>query len=226
MPQDGEARYAGILKLAREAVAAEANRLRRLTLTIRQMPKILPLVSYPPPIQEEKTLAEMVAFIVDHEVRGRWVGATLALVKAKQRFDDTDEGERDVPTWFEFCERHFPFGFKRANELLGKMDPERQYGRVRCPCCGATSKPSCDCNRALVPVDAPSAGEVAPTALERAARAIAENPEMSNRAIASKIGVDHKTVARARQSPVDSPVELPAARIGLDGRRRKLRRRS
>jgi hypothetical protein len=53
----------------------------------------------------------------------------------------------------------------------------------------------------------------------RAAEAVAANPEKSDRAIAAEIGVDHKTVSKARKATGDhSPVE----RVGLDGKVRRL----
>jgi hypothetical protein len=53
-----------------------------------------------------------------------------------------------------------------------------------------------------------------------AAKAVAANPTASNRAIAAEIGIDHKTVAKARRSTgINSPVEK---RIGLDGKSRKM----
>jgi hypothetical protein len=72
-----------------------------------------------------------------------------------------------------------------------------------CVKCGAKAKPGCDCGVAYVP------------AHMYAVKAVAAHPEKSDRAIAAAIGVDHKTVAKARKSVGDkSPT-----RIGTDGKR-------
>src|SRR5262249_22179767 len=56
--------------------------------------------------------------------------------------------------------------------------------------------------------------------LKLIADVVAANPAKSDRAIASEIGVDHKTVAKARKSTGEaSPV---AKRVGKDGKARKL----
>jgi hypothetical protein len=48
-----------------------------------------------------------------------------------------------------------------------------------------------------------------------AARAVKAHPEKSDRAIAKEIGIDHKTVARARKSVGD---KSPTRRVGADGK--------
>ncbi len=81
--------------------------------------------------------------------------------------------------------------------------------RLACTLCGAEANASCGCNAIYRPK------------AQRAAEAIKEHPEKSNRAIADEIGVDEKTVRQARDSTADnSAVDEP--RIGLDGKRRKL----
>jgi len=81
----------------------------------------------------------------------------------------------------------------------------RQVLPYRCSACGADR--GCDCN--------------AP-AIEKAATALARSPEKSDRAIAKELGVDHKTVAKARREAEStgevSPVEK---RVGADGKERK-----
>jgi hypothetical protein len=74
---------------------------------------------------------------------------------------------------------------------------------LRCSCCGASATAACDCGVEYVP-----AGKLA-------ALAVAANPERSDRAIAAKIGVDHKTVAAARRSGGESS---PHVRVGRDGK--------
>jgi hypothetical protein len=77
-----------------------------------------------------------------------------------------------------------------------------------CVKCGAKAKPGCQCDAAYVP------------ARVYAAKAIAAHPEKSDRAIAAAIGVDSKTVAKARKATAEkSAVEK---RIGRDGKTRKL----
>ncbi len=58
--------------------------------------------------------------------------------------------------------------------------------KIGCSSCGATVDAACDCGAPYLPAG------------QRAAEAVAANPEKSNRAIAADIGVDHKTVAKAR----------------------------
>ena len=72
-----------------------------------------------------------------------------------------------------------------------------------CPGCGTTA--SCNCG--VAPID-------------RAAYALLNNGQKSDRAIAAEIGVDHKTVGAARRRTGEtSPV---GKRIGRDGKARRL----
>lgn len=59
--------------------------------------------------------------------------------------------------------------------------------RLECSNCGATTDAACNCGVPYV------------TAGERAAKAVAANPEKSNRAIADIADVDEKTVRKARR---------------------------
>jgi hypothetical protein len=77
-----------------------------------------------------------------------------------------------------------------------------------CIRCGAKAKPGCQCDAAYVP------------ARVYAAKAIAAHPEKSDRAIAAAIGVDSKTVAKARKATAEK--SAVAKRIGRDGKARKL----
>lgn len=88
----------------------------------------------------------------------------------------------------------------------------RAIVRLECSACGAEANASCDCAKPYVPASA------------KAAAAIAANPNKSDRAIAAEIGVDHKTVGKARRDATgeDSPVE----RVGLDGKTRRLPQRT
>jgi len=81
--------------------------------------------------------------------------------------------------------------------------------RLACSACGAEANASCNCGKPYEPK------------LQRAADAVAEHPEKSNRAIAEQIGVDEKTVRKARSSTADhSAVEEP--RTGKDGKTRRM----
>ena len=56
---------------------------------------------------------------------------------------------------------------------------------------------------------------------QRAAAAIAENPQMSNRAIAKELGVDEGTVRKSR-STADHSADDGEPRPGLDGKARRM----
>lgn len=83
---------------------------------------------------------------------------------------------------------------------------EKTYSLMACTACGAEAYASCNCRAAYKPI-------------EIAAKAVAANPEKSDRAIADEIGVSHATVSRARATVSGETVDEP--RIGLDGRTRK-----
>ena len=80
--------------------------------------------------------------------------------------------------------------------------------RLECSACGATADAACNCGAPYLPAG------------QRAAEAVAANPEKSNRAIADIAKVDEKTVRKVRRSTADSP-QL-AKRVGKDGKARKL----
>ena len=78
---------------------------------------------------------------------------------------------------------------------------------IGCSSCGATVDAACDCGVPYMPAG------------QRAAAAVAANPHKSNRAIAEEMGIDERTVRRARtaaHAAVDEP------RTGLDGKVRRL----
>ncbi len=79
---------------------------------------------------------------------------------------------------------------------------------IFCSKCGAKARPGCNCGVAYVP------------ARVFAARAVAAHPEKSDRAIAAAIGVDPKTVAKARKATAEK--SAVAKRIGRDGKARRL----
>jgi hypothetical protein len=78
----------------------------------------------------------------------------------------------------------------------------RAIVRLECSSCGAEANASCDCAKPYVP------------AAVRVAKLASERPELSNRAIAAELGVDEKTVRKARADQ-SAPDEV----IGRDGKR-------
>jgi hypothetical protein len=93
----------------------------------------------------------------------------------------------------------------------GKITQIQTVNRLALACtkCGSVADEACDCGAPYIP------------ALERAAVAVAANPQKSDRAIALDTGVSHPTVAKARRETTgnDLPVD---ARVGLDGKARRL----
>jgi flagellar hook-length control protein FliK len=84
---------------------------------------------------------------------------------------------------------------------------QRVNRAMQCSACGATGIAACDCGEPYLPATA------------RAAKAIAANPEMSDRAIAAEIGVSDMTVGRARKTTATG---VAVGRVGRDGKRRQL----
>jgi hypothetical protein len=84
------------------------------------------------------------------------------------------------------------------------MKRQRPKLRLHCSACGAVTDAACNCGVGYM-----SAGEFA-------AKAIAEHPEMSNRAIAKKTGVSEKTVRNVRNAGAEK--SAPQTRVGLDGK--------
>jgi hypothetical protein len=78
--------------------------------------------------------------------------------------------------------------------------------RLECPECGATAEASCNCGVPYLP------------ASKRADKAIAENPGLSNVALAAIAHVDEKTVRTRRKSTSENS----EVRTGRDGKRRKM----
>jgi len=74
--------------------------------------------------------------------------------------------------------------------------------KLECSACGASGEGSCNCG---APYISPGA---------RAAKAIADNPEKSNRTIAAEIGVSHQTIMRAREGGPNGPPEKVTGRDG------------
>jgi hypothetical protein len=81
--------------------------------------------------------------------------------------------------------------------------------QLQCTLCRAETQAACSCGAIYRPK--PS---------ERAAAAVSQHPEMSNRAIAAETGVSEATVRRARESTASG--DAVEERTGLDGKKRKL----
>jgi hypothetical protein len=100
----------------------------------------------------------------------------------------------------------------RAGEVMTTLDPlpafHRSVVRLACSACGAEANASCNCGKPYVPAG------------QRAAEAVAANPEKSNRAIAEKIGVDEKTVREARADQ-----SAPETITGRDGKQYPAKRK-
>lgn len=83
---------------------------------------------------------------------------------------------------------------------------------LRCTVCGVLQEAKCSCGA--------SYGYISPG--ELAAKAVMDNPGMSDRSIADKIGVDKDTVNRARKSTGGNPPVDAEKRTGKDGKTRRL----
>jgi hypothetical protein len=154
----------------------------------------------PAPRLEPPTTPELIAYIIDREAAGRWVTAGAALIQLETRYCALNPEELDERSFADYCDKHLPWGAKRARELMGRM----LKGDVA------------DQNQSMVSAKQASA-------LERAIVAIREHADKSNRLIAKEIGVDEGTVRRARNhSARDSAVD---SRTGMDGRRRRAPKR-
>ncbi len=80
---------------------------------------------------------------------------------------------------------------------------------IGCSSCGATVDAACECGVPYMPAG------------QRAAAAIAANPQMSDRAIAQEIGASHTTVQKARKA-TGNQLPVDETRTGLDGKVRRL----
>ena len=81
--------------------------------------------------------------------------------------------------------------------------------QLQCTLCNAETNAACSCGAIY-----------RPKASERAAAALTEHPELSDRAIAREAGISPTTVGKVRASTIQG--EQSDERIGLDGKRRKL----
>jgi hypothetical protein len=81
---------------------------------------------------------------------------------------------------------------------------QKTFALLACEACGAEAYASCNCGKLYKPK-------------QLAAKAIADNPGKSNRALAKEHGLSEPTVRRARTASPDAVDR----RIGLDGKARK-----
>jgi hypothetical protein len=91
------------------------------------------------------------------------------------------------------------------------QEPIPEADILRCTSCGATTKAPCQCG---VPFALLKPSEAAKIAIQ-------QTPNLTDRAIAKRIGVTHPTVADARVTDVRDQVVKnlpPAYRVGLDGK--------
>jgi hypothetical protein len=90
--------------------------------------------------------------------------------------------------------------------------------RLQCSLCGAEANASCNCGKPYIP------------AKQRVAEHDAKHPGRSNRATAAALGVDEKTVRKARadqSAPDQEPGVAPATSakvVGIDGKEYPARR--
>ena len=90
---------------------------------------------------------------------------------------------------------------------------KKATSRMQCSGCGASAEVSCNCGVPYIP------------ATMRAAKAIAKNPNKSNRAIAAELGIAPDTVDRARRKSTARNQAVGKKRVGRDGKVRKLPKR-
>jgi hypothetical protein len=87
--------------------------------------------------------------------------------------------------------------------------------KLVCSACGADGEGSCRCGANYVPWKEKAAAD-----------AVAAHPHKSNRAIADEIGVDEKTVRKARRKSTTADRSAVGKRTGKDGKTRNMPRRN
>jgi Winged helix-turn-helix DNA-binding len=154
----------------------------------------------------EQWLLPLIEHAVAFERAARPITAAAALAKVRERhaaLASTDLAA-DEQTWADFAHKRVPLPPERIDELIGGM--VHRGGLLQCTKCGAGTICACGCGVPYVGEHRAWAAPIAkvPTALERAAAAIAADPAKSNRAIAKEIGVSDQTVRRARRQLEDA----------------------
>ena len=93
------------------------------------------------------------------------------------------------------------------------LEKKPEPNKLRCTSCGTTVDAPCDCGVSFEFIKAKKLAEIG----------IKETPNLSNRAIADRMGVSKETVRREREQPAQNVlVAEPETRIGLDGKERKM----
>jgi hypothetical protein len=141
----------------------------------------------------------------------------------RERYEEYEPGDLppDERTWRDFVRKHVPLAIARVDELMGAM--VFRGGLMHCAKCGVEAKCICGCGSPYLVTHHWAIRGTG--ALDRALAAVADTPQKSNRALAIEVGVDHKTVAKARRalkkrarrkaadpSPLDSPPAERATR--------------
>jgi len=209
-----------------EAVREGEALVERAKEEIGPKPKsIPPLPPNPTRAEDYPSVEARITHIVEIISKNRAVAAGVALVELKRWFA-SDPAAFGHKTWDAFViDRFAGIDPSRLRLLIGGV--LHRGGTLHCTECGATSLCLCSCGSTYLPAhyEMPSLA-----AIDRAMAAIEKNPELSDRAIAEKIGVSHQVVGRARRKikegdgdgPLDGPVEGPISRVGRDGRSRRL----
>lgn len=100
----------------------------------------------------------------------------------------------------------------KTSAVVIPLQTQTPHRALMCSACGASAEAACDCG---APYERAGA---------RAAKAIANNPRKSDRAIAAEIGVGKDTVSRTRNKTggADAP---PGKRTGKDGKKYPAKRK-
>ena len=188
-------------------------------------------------------LINLIAYIVNAERAGRPKVAGLGLARLREHYEafDAEELPPDEQSWQAFAAKHVPLPPEQVAELIGKMVHHRRT-MLRCTKCGTFSRCACGCGRPYVNehrwslsveamlAEATPERASQPSALDRAAAAIAASPEKSNRTLAAEIGVITRRTVKARASAsrtgirrwrrqrVAALMPPPDRRTGRDGR--------
>jgi len=218
-----------IISAAKAAVSEGEAIVEGALKDLPRRPKSVPLLPSRP-ADSLLTIEQRVATIMQYDRQNRLIPAAVALVELQRWYEASAKtafakGER---TWLEFVAKRIPLDPARIRDLMGRV--LSRGGLMRCEDCGTASICLCGCGASYQPEHPAAMPSQQPTrkvsALDRATAAIKTSPEKSNRAIAAEIGVSHQVVGRARrqikEAAGDGPVDGPVARVGRDGKRRKL----
>jgi hypothetical protein len=93
------------------------------------------------------------------------------------------------------------------NAEIHQLKPKPLSVNWMCSSCGVDA--GCNCGAPMM------------SKAQRAAEAIASNPQMSDRAIAQETGISQPTISKARKA-TDNLLSVHEPRIGLDGKQRRM----